>query len=359
MLGGFSFCGVDVSDLGLVYAPELADTYVYGAGKYNLNEQTFDGHDGGYFYGTTVQPKSFTLRCYFENSNINEGTLSRINAFFRRGRTGKLIFQNRDWVWYSATVVGLDCSKLQNYLNGFVTITMKAYYPFARHDEIYMTDDYENYGNKLRNSALLYKNETPTNQIIALKDTLEDKKDFLLYNGGSEAAATAIEIAGDCGDGVIISNLTTGQQCKFVAFNKSVTSDADKYIVCDGLNGKTFLTNGESGELSFLYHDGGFIDLAPAYPIERNIVVSYTQGSIDISSNHSFSQDHVGKYVLLNGAWRKIVRVLNTSSAYIENVIERNGEEKTYIVRMNELTVRPVSSMSLTKLNFIYKPTFS
>lgn len=60
MQGGFSFCGTDIADLGLEYVPETANTYVFAGSDYKIHEQVFDGHHGGYYYGSTVSPKVFT-----------------------------------------------------------------------------------------------------------------------------------------------------------------------------------------------------------------------------------------------------------------------------------------------------------
>lgn len=122
MQGGFSFCGTDIADLGLEYVPDNANTYVFAGSDYKVNEQVFDGHHGGYFYGSTVQPKVFTLRCIYEETHINDGILTRVENFFRRGRSGRLVFKKRPWVYYVATVTGLDTSSITNYLNGIVTI---------------------------------------------------------------------------------------------------------------------------------------------------------------------------------------------------------------------------------------------
>ena len=46
MEGGFSFCGVDIADLGLEYAPENANTYVYSPGAFDVNDESFPAHDG-------------------------------------------------------------------------------------------------------------------------------------------------------------------------------------------------------------------------------------------------------------------------------------------------------------------------
>ena len=47
MTGGFRFCDVDIADIGLKYAPTLADTYVYRPTQRSVHDQSFAGHDGG------------------------------------------------------------------------------------------------------------------------------------------------------------------------------------------------------------------------------------------------------------------------------------------------------------------------
>ena len=49
-----------------------------------------------------------------------------------------------------------------------------------------------------------------------------------------------------------------------MAFSKGVTSDSGKYLLVDGMNGKTVLTDGTTSEAAFKYHSGGFIELEPA-----------------------------------------------------------------------------------------------
>ena len=358
MRGGFSFCGVDIAKWDLEYAPELTDTYVWGPAGYNVNEESFEAHDGGYFYGTTMKPKEFTLRCYYEEQHVNRGIIANITSFFYRGRTGRLIFKRRPWVWYNATVVSIDYSKMTNTQNGVITIGMKAYYPFARHDTLWMLDDPPNQADKEHNSALLSETMTPANKIITGSEPLTEATSFMLYNGGTEKAAVAVEIAGDVGEGVTIYNRTTGQSCGFVAMSKAITSDVGNYFICDSLNGKTMLTDGTNHELSFLYHDGGFIDLKPAFPIDRNIEITMMQNSIIITSREKFDETMAGKYVWLRNAWHKITAVLNESTAYIDEVMPEETTEVTTIAEMNELEVVPTSTMSLTRLNLIYKPTF-
>lgn len=377
MTGGFSFCGVDVSTIGLEYAPENANTYVYAPTTSSIQEESFDGHDGGYFYGSTKKPKDFILRCFYEATHIQHGIMTKIHDLFRIGKTGKLVFQKNPWCYYVATVVGVDTSHITNYLNGLVTIKMRAYYPFSRSDETYIDASDENAVTLHNNTGLFYDAAKNTETSLAKDTPISSQKTFLLYNAGTEKASVAIEIAGDA-PGVTIANSTTGQKCKLVGLTKAKTSDINKYIVCDGLNGKTVLSDGTSSTLAFRHHDSGFIELEPGYPITRNVKVFYEAGSNVVTSTAEFDESFVGKYIWIDGSWKKILSVSDNNSTLcsdstcgngtfcgisdgiiISSACQNTGNEVTEIVTMNEIIVTPDSTMNLTKLNFVYKPTFS
>ena len=355
MQGGFSFCGVDIAKFGLEYVPPLDQTYVFAGSEYNVHQETFDAHHGGYFYGTTVRPKDFILKCFYQDLHIAHGALASIEGFFRRGRTGKLVFDRRDWVWYTATVVGIDFSDLRNYQNGFVTITLRAYYPFARHDYISLCDHNMVSNHIAANSGLLSEDETPPTQF----QNITQDMNFKLYNGGSERASVAIALAGNAGeDGIMITNHTTGQTAKFVVFDKAKTTNANKYIVCDGLNGKTVLTDGIQSERAFLYHDHGFIELAPSYPVYRDVYITYNEGSNMVTvTGTTLCDDIVGRYIMLNNAWHKIIDSFD-SILTLDYTAPNSGATFTDIVIMNDLSVTLTAGAELTKLEFIYKPTF-
>lgn len=355
MQGGFSFCGVDIAKYKLEYVPTLDQTYVFSGSNYEVHQEVIDAHHGGYFYGTTVQPKDFTLRCLYQDEYISHGVLASIENFFRRGKTGKLIFDKRNWVWYVATVVDIDMSDLRNHSNGFVTITMRAYYPFARHDYYSLQTENMLSDHIAANSGLLSADRTPEVEI----GPLTESKDIFLYNGGSETAHVAIEIAGDAGEGVTIVNHTTGQKCKFVAFTKAETTDVQKYIVTDSLNGQTILTDGQNSTRSFMYHDHGFIDLAPSFPIERDVYVTYFAGSNQVSViGAQIGEDSIGRHIMVDGSWKKIIDVLSNNVLVVDSFMESDGFDYTNIVTMNEIGVELSADSDITKLNFIYKPTF-
>lgn len=362
MQGGFSFCGKDIADLGLEYAPELSNTYVYNPAKKNVSEQMVESHEGGYYFGATTGVKDFVLRCYFEKSNIRSGIMSQINYYFKVGKTGRLVFAKRTWCWYTATVVDIDTSNIFNYENGMIVIRMRAYYPYARSNMSVVSGQDPERNDIINNSGMLTDaSRMPQTQFGSASSRISGQNSYILYNPGTERAKVAIEIAGEAPDGVSIANSTTNQLCKFVALSNAITTSANKYLVSDALNGKTVLTNGTPAgtSLAFLYHDNGFLELEPSYPILRGIHASYTVASTDVVVEEEISEDVIGKYVYIDGSWRKIAAQPSAHNLTITSTPSQTGTAETDIVLMNEITVTPETTMSLSKLNFVYYPTFS
>lgn len=359
MDNSFSFCGTDVTVFGLHYAPVLQNTYVYQGATGTPNEVSFDGHHGGYYFGTSMKPKIFSLRCYFENTHINNGLLSKITSFFKSGKTGKLVFQNRSWVWYIATVVSCDVSNIISYMNGYVTITMKAYYPFGRCDFMYVPDDQVLYPYIRDNSGLVEKLQMPK----YVFENITNKTDFLLHNGGSQYAHVSIMLKGDIGQGVIIRNKTTGNECKLIKPSNDSLGDG-QYLICDALTGKTIIKNEETEEArpAFMWHDHGFIELEPSCPVGRDVYVQFEAGS-KTASVFNETIDYAGYHIAQpvgNDEWKwiKIEEVTNESKIKMEEEATETVSPTTVIAKMNEMEIIPVSSMNISKISFIYKPTF-
>lgn len=362
--GGFSFCGVDIAELGLSYAPELENTYVFHQAEVNVHEETFDGHHGGYFYGVSKQPKEFTLRCYFEGTSIDRGLMERINHLFRVGKSGKLIFCRRPWCYYYATVTSLPHPELNNYLNGMITVTMKAYYPYARGDEMYyniQNTSANQYFQKeyhdlvMESTAVLEaSNMVPTMSFSNVRAA----RTFLLHNPGTEYAPLSITASGNVGLGVIIRNNTTKQECKIVAMDKAHTSNIQRYVYIDGINGCTSLIGGVNPEPAFLYHDSGFIYLAPAYPAHREIFVLEAAAGV-ITLVNTLTDNVEGQYIFLNNAWCKITEQIDEQHIRIDTEIDMDSTDRTIITQMNEMEIIPLSTIDLTHLSFSYKPTYA
>lgn len=354
MTGGFSFCGVDIGFFDIIYAPDMSSTYVYGQ-TYSEHAESFEGYHGALSYGNTVRPKEFRLRCYFEDQKINSGIIDKVQSFFYRGRTGRLVFMEQDWLWYVATVTSVDTSQFRNYRNGVITINMKANYPFGRTDilntdSISTTDPYI-----LNKTGLISSLITPEVEYT----NISSNRSVMLYNPGNEYAHVAIEISGNAGDGITIINKENNQECKVVAFDRAQTSNIDKYIVVDSLNGKTVITDGTNAELGFIYHDHGFITLAPSPIVKRYIVVSYNGNTV--TCNQLFDPSDVGKYLYISGTWYKINSFIDVSTVTVEDggALEGvTGSYMSHIVTMNKIDIQLSAGAIIDRLKFVYKPTF-
>lgn len=353
MQSGFIFCGTNVADLGLEYAPEIEDTYVYQPGETEVHDETFDGHNGGYYYGAFRKPKEFTLRCYFEEKQIDQGFLAKVLNLFKVGRSGKLIFTRRPWCYYMATVTeNPDLSELTNYMNGVITIHMKAYYPYALCDSFLHLRTDKFHPQAAKNTALFDKEGmAPT---LTYKN-ITAKKTIYLPNPGTERAAVGIGIAGEVGQGVKIINKTTDQICGFVAVSKAKTTSAGKYVYTDGYNGRTVLTDGTTSANAFLFHDYGFIEMEPCYPAVRELYINYNGNTITVSN--ILHENLVGQFIFAGNAWRKITS--QSGHTLTAEELSGSGTLSTMVIKMNEIVIEPVSTMSIDTLTFNYKPTFA
>lgn len=356
MDGGFIFDGIDIADLGLEYAPDLSNTYIYKPGTFKLHEQIFDAHDGGYFYGTTTQPKDFTLRCFYESQHVLDGLMTKIFSVFRRGRTGRLVFKKRPWCWYTATVTNVDIGQMFNFENGVLTVTMKAYYPYARSDYLDIPNNCEYEADMLNNSAMLREGVIDhTNSFITEPTT--ELKEFLVYNPGTEYAKTTIRISGNFEGNVKVTNSTTDQHATFVAFTTQL-ENGNYYIESDSLNGQTVRTNGSVRSPGYLYHHEGFIDLAPGFPVYRDIRLNVISNT-NIQSDHQFTPDMLGRYVYFNnGVSAEIKNVMDDSHIQVNKTVGHEADGPAQIMLMNKIIVKPTNS-TVTRFEVLFKPTYA
>lgn len=368
MKGGFSYKDLDIADLGLNYAPEMEDTYAYRPAQSNIHEESFDGHHGGYFYGATRQPKEFTLRCFFEEERIDRGIMAKIYSVFKVGSSGKLVFQRRPWCYYHVVITEVT-EDFTNYLNGLVTIKAKAYYPFARSDVWYSTRTDKEYADIMSNTAVVERRTMLLPTEVDCSEDITEPTTIFLMNPGTEPAAVGIEIAGDAPSGVYITNKTNGEQCKFVGLTKAATTEEGQYLYSDPINGRTVMKGGTETKVCFLYHDYGFLSLEPAFPAMRDLYVQYNNSNTVTVTNmlYDFAEETAAdatvyfadKHIYLNGEWIQIARVVDEHTLELKKRIEANGTERTMAAQLNEIYIAPVADMALTRLKFIYKPTYS
>lgn len=360
MRDGFTFCDVDIADIGLHYVPELQDTYVYNPAETETHFETSEGHDGGHFYGAWKNPKDFILRCYFENSRIDKGIMSRVNQLFRPGRTGKLVFQKRPWCYYVATVNAKPQLDILNYENGLVTIGMTATYPFARSDilfrELYRENapEVSEYRDNMMANTAVFESEDMLPPMNFEHKTAEFPA--ILGNPGTERAQLGVYISGDAEAGLKITNTTTKQTMELTGITKALTTDVNKKLYVDSLSGKTIL-KGSTSELAFRYHVAGFLELEPAYPAYREIFINYVPGNV-VTTPGFFADNLKGLYIFVEGKWRKINSQPDRQTLELTSNMSGSGSEKTMIMSMNELIIEPKDTMDID-LSFVFKPTYS
>lgn len=350
----FTFCGMNTADVGQTYAPDAADIFVWNT-DYNTHSIEVDGHDGGYWFGTTINPKVFTLDCFFEQQSDLQ--LKQMEWLFSRGKTGELIFEDRPFLTYIGTVTKIKKFEIYAGNSGKITVEITAYYPFAKMDSLSVTS-YAQYGPSLvgllkGTTGILTTAMTPD---TAITSGLNATKSFLLYNPGDELADVRIKIAGDVGTGVSIYNNRTKQTCVITGLTKVVSGNVGKWLEVNATTGNIYLTNGETYSSGALYHDRGFIQLEGSAPIARDISVTY-DGNL-VSSNGAFRSYMEGQYIYINGYWRRIDTFLSPSEIIIGYVYGGTGASLSTIAIMNYITVTPLTTMSLTQLEFVYYPTF-
>lgn len=391
MTDGFSFCGINIKTIGLNYVPENKDTYVYKPGKANVHEETFEGHNGGYYYGAYTDPKEFILRCYYQEEHIAQGLMAYVHNLFKVGKSGLLIFDQRPWCYYYATVTDINTDDMYNYLNGLLVITMKAYYPFARGVEIegrmFSNRPGDPYHDEIMANTGLVDDDAMVPP-MSFSTVITSSSTVLLFNPGTERAKVNLVMAGKAEDGITIYNRTTDQECKYVAFDTTSGDTEGGSVKTDGFNGKTVFEKDNIKQLAFLYHDHGFIELEPAFPIMRNLEISYNGGTI-ISTDPLYSEEeasnqdpcksvigdmnkrkdwYAGKYIYING-WYKIDRCLDEYTLIIfprnSNVLPvqaeypGTGTALATIALLNEIVITPTQEALLSKIDFVYKPTYS
>lgn len=364
MQGGFEFDGVDIDLLGLKYVPDTKTMYPYKPTSATLEEQKFNAHDGGFLYGSTRQPKDFTLRVAFEDNRIDDGLLYNVYRVFQVGKSGRLVFKRRPWIWYYATITQINPDQILTPYSGLLTITARAYYPFGRSDAKCIDDLSIHSERLMANSGMLMIDPTHVTQTIDNSHLLTSAGTYwYLYNPGSENAHVAVEIAGDTTvKGVTIRNLTTDKEMKVRGLTKAVTTNAGKYLVVDGLNGKTVLTNGSTATQSFLYHDHGFLELVPGHP-QRNIMLTVKSSTrIESSTLFEFDSSMVNKWLVDDNGYTAMITAVPESGyatvQFFGRVPDANYGGNFSLVTMNRIAIEG-SGFSLSKVNFVYKPTFS
>ena len=319
--------------------------------EYETTDTDYESRDGGYFYGNRVKPKEFSLSCYFED--ITTEMKEDMIRWLDRRTDGKLIFDRRPWCWYDVRPTKIaqfkEYTAADGNISGTFTVTFTAYDPFAVMEKLSLTNAAADRGEKAE-TAILYTSEMPAAPAV-------NESSFLLYNPGTEMADTVIRIAGDTGEEMKIKNITTGQECVLKNVTRAGTTAAGLWIEIDSKRGQTKLKGAAEDSLAYELHDGGYIQLAPAFPIYKAPAqdVGYTMSSSNITSASGFfRKDMIGMYVQLGtGNWKKIVSVSSPTAAVIAGTPRASGKTAAVIAVMNEIEITG-TGRSLTRLEVEY-----
>ena len=342
-MDGFTYNGIHSSKLGCYLAQNAADRWFQSPDFENYKEE-INGRDGGYYYGNRAKIRSIALDIFFEDITI--GTREKIRQWLDRNSAGDLIFDSRPFETYRNVRLGkvvpgkIYTTHLPGYphdtYSGTFTATFELYEPYGYLNYKYYTDyDRENAGSYSGMMEVQRMPEAPT----------ADSTTFLMYNPGTIACDTVLTIAGSAPNGITITNATNGTKC---ALNSLPASGS---LVIDSAKG----TVKAGGNMNFSYHDEGYLKLAPYGWKYDDITAETTAGSDEVMlDNCDPGPDMVGKYIWLNGKWRKITAI-NGHIATIEDTMSSAVSEICTITGMNELTISG-DGYTLTSIAIDYAP---
>lgn len=342
---GFSYNGVHCEDLGLYYAPD-ATARMLSTPTYKPTTQTVTAHPGAYWYGNTVDARTFTLECYYEDATIAQ--TEEILQWVDRDSYGKLVFDDRPYVYYlvrpskaptGRRYVGhYACTSPDELVySGTLTLEFTAYDPFGYMNitTVGTLDD-----DAVKATGVLTDAMMPTNA-VALGN-------HLIYNPGTEACPLRITIGGSAPDGLTIHNYSTGESCKLVSL------PANDSLVIDGYTGFVALKSNHNP--AFSYHNDGYIHLASCVPYHRDVPISWTKNSTAVTSDGKFRKRDEGSYIRLGNNWLKIAKVNNDNQAVMSlQITENTGSGNVFMGKMNEIYIEGTNA-SLTELKFDYTP---
>lgn len=342
---GFQYNGIHCSEYNVWYVPDASDRW-FASPEFETYEGEVSKKAGGYWYGRRTKIRSFKLKCYYEDIDLE--TREDIRNWLEADEEAELIFDSRPCAIYyvrpSNIVQGEEYTTLADNLcplySGTFEVTFTAYKPYGFLKEKYYTDI--DVDNASIICGMLEENEMP-----ALPTT--SSRSFMLYNCGTITCDTIQRIGGS-GEDIIIENETNGTKCAL----ESLPSEG--YLEIDSELGIIKVVNNGTGVIDYSYHDEGFMTLAPYLPRRNDIVVQTISGSSNVMMvNSSPRKSDVGRYIYLDDSWKKISGIGQGNVFTIDSAASFTGVVKTKIVTMNDITITG-TNLSLNKLEIDYKP---
>lgn len=345
-MDGFEYNGRHCSEFGVWYTPDARDLWL-NSPDYDVTSSKVKGRAGSYYYTNEAKERTFTLSCFFDE--ITWFDREQIRHWIDRKTSGKLIFDNKPFVYYNVRPTKLDTGRvyvtrgtndLENLYSGTFTITFTAYDPFG-----YMT--YKSFDTYDNDNASIYCGILDQAEMPEAPTT--STSNFLIYNCGTETTDTVITIGGTAPNGLTISNGTNNTVCSLVSLPPTDT------LVIDSAKGSVRYGSSQA----FQYHNNGFIRLAPYLPDKRDVVVSYNTGSNMLAVlNEVADKTWIGRYVRIHNEWVKIIYVNANGVVTLQKAMTASGVETTRLVTMNEISISG-DGQSLSTLSIDFTPLIS
>lgn len=247
---GFTYNGIHCSAFNVYYVPDAQDKWFEDA-EFEVAKKDVTWRNGGYIYGTYAKIRQFELKCFFEEIDI--ATREKIRRWLGRKTSGRLIFDERPFVYYNVQPADVIPGKIYLDTNesysGTFTIKFLAEDPFGylTRKSGLSTDHAEDYCGIIDTSAM------PA-------EPARNSTNFDVYNPGTESCGLSIKLVGSCSRPIRFVNERNNTRCVINSLPSGVYLD----INGDTGNVISYLSTPSVGaESAFAYHDQGFIRLEP------------------------------------------------------------------------------------------------
>lgn len=150
----------------------------------------------------------------------------------------------------------------------------------------------------------------------------------LIYNCGSENAPAVITLQGEAPKGIVIENKTNGTKCAITGLPYELP------LRIDGWDGSVAV--GEDRKLEFLYHEEGFISLAPCGLIGEAITAEAGERENIIRVSGAEADELIGAYIYINGEWVKMIGRQGDGSIALAHGVTIESPITTMAATMNE-----------------------
>lgn len=282
-MSGFTYNGIHCSTYNVDYIPNASDKW-FADPEYSVYSKNVSWRHGGYYFGNAVNIREMKLDCYFEEIDIP--TREKIRRWLGRETSGKLVFDERPFVYYNVRPAEIVGGKIYNDNNntysGTFSVKFIAVDPFG-----YLTR--KSNGVSDDDNAVDYCGIIETGMMPAAPTTSSTV--FDVYNPGTENCGLTIRVSGSCSNPIRFYNDRNNTECVINALPSNgliLDLNGDTGLVIDYASSSP--SNFSNG---FAYHDYGMVRLQPDMTVydveytgeENGTVYTITPEGIDLTDD--------------------------------------------------------------------------